>query len=486
MARSSLSLAVGNRADICNSKGNEQLCGKCRAGMGSRTSLAVLSCLKMGTSSQKQLDTNSSANLERDLIARESTTSGTWELFASWRDHVIGPSAPDWFALESDPRAERVKTGHHRSVVRVKLGDRVLFAKVYDDSANSLLKRIFAKRASEREWRTTIEMQRRGIPVVQPVGFGISSGSKQTSVFLSEEFAGAETLSSFWNRTCRKRGRETENSLIRSVAQLLAHAHERGVMPRDNHPANILVRLGRDDILECRLVDVLGGKLRKSPASETDRATSLAQLDQFFAREATRTMRLRFLHFYLAERGEPTAQTENLRGQIRSFLPQFVIAKQKHTDALVRRRDRRLRGDGKYFARVDLDENWTAIVVLKLARRQVFPEPDVVDRRLEQWMPILRTTIQNAEQIKAAMVRSELKESLAAERLAVSSRSQWAQNNQSRYYRSENDVFHEFEAYHRRRHRDLPAPLWLAALKRQGSSSSLELILTPRELDKVQ
>ncbi|MFQ5494326.1 MAG: hypothetical protein ACE5EX_03000, partial [Phycisphaerae bacterium] len=80
-----------------------------------------------------------------------------------------------------------------------------------------------------------------------------------------------------------------------------------------------------------------------------------------------------------------------------AWLDALAVAKANHAATLARRWDRRLRGDGRYFSAVTLPDGWRAVVVLRLERRHVFPEPGVPDRTEPQWRQLLPEAIAIAE-----------------------------------------------------------------------------------------
>jgi len=322
---------------------------------------------------------------------------GHWCVREEWRERLLGAGAPDWFHLDEDSRAEPVKRGRGRAVWRVGLDESVVFAKLL--RTGNLLERVKARilgGAAEREWRAACEAERRGVAAVRGLASGSKSDLDRTGVYLSEGIDNVSTLAEFWaHRISRTSGWERRHRalrLIESVAALSADAHEAGFVHRDGHPGNILVRQSSLGHIECIYADVLGAHFSRGPASVRRSVYALVQLHHYFKRFATRTERLRFLAHYLARRDASNPPTERHRTRKR-WVRSILNGASAHAVRLARQRDRRLFRDDKYFARIFLRDGWTATVVLKLARRHVFPERHVPDRSIEQWRNFLDSAL---------------------------------------------------------------------------------------------
>jgi tRNA A-37 threonylcarbamoyl transferase component Bud32 len=308
-----------------------------------------------------------------------------WWIEHDWTERLIGPKAPNWFKLSGDPRATRQKAGHRRGIWKVELGDRVVYAKVSRLPKHSLRERLRLSlriTPAEREWRVARAARQRGAPVVHFVGLAVRGGGRPGTILLSEAVPKSRTLAAAWAATGRMTAsdrRAARLTLIDEVASMYAQAHRSGLVHADNHPQNILVAQ------EAILVDLPGGLLRSRAARHRDRVRTLAQLEHHFRRIASRSERLRFAKTYLDALGH------GHRSQVRRFLGQIAESRADHAVHLARIRDRRLRGDGKYFGRIRAggDLAYRATVVLKLERRHVFPEPGVPDRTLDDWKSLL-------------------------------------------------------------------------------------------------
>lgn len=337
-----------------------------------------------------------------------------WKVRRGWRELLVGPDAPDWFALQDDPRSVCVKVGHARATWRVTIDDRVVFAKVAGDAgfwgrlkrwsfghgpSLAVRSRVGLATLVEREWHALREAEKRGVRAVRCLAVGVRHVSptakamerRLQTVLLSEGLTDTVSLTDAWEQSV---GRGlAPRSLIDAVARLFAVAHERGFVHGDAHPNNILVRTSSTGELEAMYLDVHSAVLGRRGASARRSLSSLAQLDQYFHRRATRRERLRFFHQYLALR---PSMSESLRRRSvrRDLLSALMRAKVAHAARLARERDRRLRRDGPYFKTLQLGGGWRARVVLRLERRHVFEEPDVPDRTEADWHALLEPLVE--------------------------------------------------------------------------------------------
>ena len=309
--------------------------------------------------------------------------SGAWRLRADWRGRLFAAEAPDWFRLHDDRRAALVKQGRGRTVWRVELGEVVVFAKVVQPG--SRLQRIKALALGDparREWKALEACAMRGVPVPEAIGWGSRPGCR-ISVLITRAIEPAQTFLDAWMAATKSHADRHARTipLIHAAATLFATAHERGVWHRDAHAGNILV--GAVDA-ECRayFTDLLGARFRRGALDWKESMESLAQFDQRMRRVATRVERRALLREYLNLRRPREVIS---RGELRDLLEEKRRSQCCHAQRLAQQWDRRLRGDGKYFARVRLVGGWVGMVVLRLERRPPDTYPYIKDKTLEEW-----------------------------------------------------------------------------------------------------
>jgi RIO-like serine/threonine protein kinase len=331
---------------------------------------------------------------------------GGWQVRAEWQDRLFGPGTPDWFDLEGDPRATRIKSGDQRKTWRVPLGSRTVFAKVFDERGwLDRLKRWTLGDPAVREWRALRRAEALGVAVVRCLAVGRRDGGPPRSVVVSEGLEGAASLAEAWEQGVAngpvEERRSSASAIIEAVAQLLSLAHERGFVHGDDHPNNILVRSDPTLGLDARYLDVHSARIGREPVSVRRTLESLAQLDQYFRRRATRGQRLRFLRSYLGRRPSMRGPTD-ARSFERKLLSNVSQVAALHAARLARHRDRRLGRRGKYFTTFTLGGGWRVTVALRLERRHVFPESYVPDRTEDEWRAILDSLLHRVSAARTA------------------------------------------------------------------------------------
>lgn len=327
-----------------------------------------------------------------------------WRLRHGVRDLLLGEGAPDWFFLEGDARARRVKRGSGRSTWVVSLGDRRVYAKLFETAgAREQLKEWLVGRPAAREWHASIEAESRGIPGASSLALGVAGGAHRASVIIFAEVEGAVSLDRAWERDVVAAPSPDRHAsalaLVDAAARLLADAHARGFSHGDGHPRNLLVCKTSAGGYVAVFVDLHAALFFRAAVPERQAVRSLAQLDHFFQRVASRTQRLRFWRCYRALRGVGSTRRND-----RLWLSRIARAREAHARKLARNRDRRLRRDSDYFSTMRFERGWIATLALRLERRHVFPEDAVPDRDKAEWRRILRTLVERESGATSAAV----------------------------------------------------------------------------------
>jgi hypothetical protein len=411
-------------------------------------------------------------------LERVQTDRHDWLVVDAWRDRILGPVAPDWFALGADPRAERAKEGAGRVVWRVQLDGCVVYAKVFE--AQGLLqavKRWALGDPARREMRSGHRAERGGVAVVRFVAAGVDRRRRWRSVLVSEGITDAVALTEAWHEsvaglsgTARRRAVER---LAEPVAHLYAGAHHNGFVDLDGHPNNVLVFGDASQRLHAVFVDLHAARLSSSPVSRRRVATALGQLEHVFRRTASRSERLRFLRRYLGLRGMSPPHFGDR--ELRCLVCSVLAARARQARRLARTRDSRLRRDGKYFATVRLGGGWTAKVALALERRHLFAELSVPDRAREQWVELLGGAIaRSCAHGAPANVAAPGIRCLVHRAGPVVMRLGWTLGG--------SPARAAFERCHRLRHRDVAAPLVLGyAERRRAGLIDAAIEILPRD-----
>ena len=425
----------------------------------------------------------SSRRAGSDALIRTTIGADAWLLRRGWEARLLGPGSPDWFALEEEPRATRVKAGRLRMVWAVPVDAYTVYAKVAEHPGWIRgLKRLVAAGAAEREMRACVAAAARGLPVAPALAVGRRRGSSGVSVFLSEGVADAISLSDAWSNvvlngdegSCRTAAR----GYIDAVADLFARAHERGFLHGDAHPSNVLTTRDAGGRVATTWIDLKAARFLRGPASLSPSIRSLAQLDQYFHRRATRTERLRFLRRYLAARPSVTSGPwPSLRG----CTERLSQARCRHNAALVAQRDRRLHRRGRYFTTLDLGRGWTALVALRLERRHLFPEPNIPDRDRQAWSILARSIIARIDE----RVGATRPASFDIEGLSCDVRRIRGLGTRLRAMSLGSAHRRRFVACHRERHRDIRSELILGvAERRRKGLVDLSVLIRPGESEE--
>ncbi len=401
-----------------------------------------------------------------------------WKVVDTWSDRILGSDAPDWFSLDHDPRAQRVKPGYRRCTWRVTVGDVDVFAKVIDHDSGlpDRLRRALGMTSAEKEWRASRAAEGRGVPVPRCVGVGVRSGARPRSVLLSKGVDGAVTLWDAWNRCTRETPQRRPSDLAplaESAARLYAGAHARGFAHADGHPRNVLVSPDATGALSAVFIDVAGSSLSAGPASYPHVVRSLTQLHHAFRQVTTRAERLRFLRKYLA--APPAGHASPGERKLISAIERAEVV---HAAALARQRDRRLRGSGKYFTQFTIDGGWKVRAVLQLSRRHVFPEPSVTDWTEELWRetlgPLL-VQLHDPSRLKAVPSPSGIRLEIGRPRTLFDGLLWTTRGSPHR---------RAFEHCHRLRHRDRDCELVLACAEHRSSAGMVDrgVLIRPKEV----
>ncbi len=400
-----------------------------------------------------------------------------WLVRADAVDAMVGVDAPNWPDLSQDPRATSVKPGFRRMTWRIALTDRTVYAKVF--CGHGLLDHVKSRCALtgvHREWRTARRAESLGIPVAKPLAVAVRRGGPPVAIYVCEAVEGAQTLPEAWtNATANHPTEPHHHGLIAAVASLYAVGHHHGMYHADGHPNNILARKSANKAFEAVYIDLPWAQIRRRPLGTSVTAASLAQLDHYFRRVATKTDRVRFIHAYYAAR-HAFQEDRVLTDRLRFLLAATAEARGRHRIKLAARRDRRLRGKSTYFQRIHLGRGWSGLFAMRLGRRHFFDLADQPDRTEADWRRITRAITEASDRTPTPAPTAATVEGLRIETAqppGFYDRLCWTLGN--------SPPLHAFLEAHRGRHRDEPAPLVLGyAERRRGGLVDLTVTFHPQ------
>lgn len=294
-------------------------------------------------------------------------------------DELRDPARAGW---------QRVKHSVSRTVYRGRIEGRDVYLKHFHSPSilHRLLRRLGSggaclpavSRQARREMTFSRYLARCGVPTATALA---AAWNGRAEWLITEAVAPAEPADAWHARQIQggPAGHRAIQQAIVRLAEIVGRMHAAGVLHRDLHCGNVLVRTGES--VELVLMDLHRAR-RTGRLSRRARAVNLAQLYHDRYCFTTRTERLRFLRHYLRASG--SFGSPRSVGSLRGWQLLIEHFAQMHSRRQYAQRDRRVLGDGRYFASIRLPGGWRGQVVLA-SKRQVtgsvatqccFTEPD--------------------------------------------------------------------------------------------------------------
>jgi len=267
------------------------------------------------------------------------------------KESVLGdPQAHGW---------EKVKQNASRTVLRGSIDGREVYLKQFH--ARSLWKRIGCAMGicdARRELEISMLLRSRGVRAARVLAAAWGRGGQWV---LTEAVTSAQPADK-WHSRCL--GEEDSSARINGVSSGLAHLvaamHSAGVVHGDLHCGNVMVRQrSRGRAEQLVLMDLHRARRRGrwgKGLSRRARAANLAQLCYDRMGVTSRSQRLRFLKQYLRFSG--------VSGSLGGWEMLVSFFAERHARRQRAHRDRRIRGNNRYFARVTPRRQWRGHVVL--------------------------------------------------------------------------------------------------------------------------
>ncbi len=260
------------------------------------------------------------------------------------------------------PRADAwtlVKQNDSRSVYRGQIDGQELYLKHYHpQSLARRLARAMGFSDARRELTFSRYLSSRGVETT-PALVAYCNGTVEFLV--SRAVAPAEPADAWHLRqlAAGEDGRKAIQRAIRQLAGMVGRMHAAGVIHRDLHCGNLLVRT--DGAAPRLVLTDLHRMTRRRRLGRRVRAANLAQLLHDRFETTTRTERLRFLTHYLRASGAD--------GTLRGWQILVEEFARRHRHRQYAQRDRRILGRNRYFAPLSLSGGWRGHVVLASKRR---------------------------------------------------------------------------------------------------------------------
>lgn len=322
--------------------------------------------------------------------------------FARSAEHLrTGVCRVPWDDLAGCGYAQRVKVAENRDVWRIELPGRVIYAKCY--RAHGLVKGMLETvrgLAAKREWRALRQASRLGVQAPDPVAYARAdkAGKEDYYAVLVTAAMPADALSleEAWLKVLAQgdcpAGRQRRDRIMHALAELIARAHAGGLFHRDLHVNNILIYANGHGPTAA-MIDLHNARLCRSICLSGVR-TNLVQLNQWFARHAGRTDRLRFLKAYCQclHQQLPASERTNPTYGWKSLARRVLKQSYGYAARLHHKRDRRILQRNKYFASLQLGDGWMARVALDIKHGRPYEHAlSQLPGKIE-WLEILKDT----------------------------------------------------------------------------------------------
>ncbi|RIK65893.1 MAG: hypothetical protein DCC65_11465 [Planctomycetota bacterium] len=280
---------------------------------------------------------------------------------------VLKSAEIDWFNLAGHPDAALVKRNSQRDVWRLASCGGRYFAKIYHPvGALARLKLLLRGPIAAQEWEVGLYGAAHSVSTVVPVAMAWEDGRRITgrSLLITEEVSDSLPLNDFWLTV--RQNRVEADMLADALARLIARAHQCGFQHGDMHPGNILVRrsASRCEVFFVDLHRVKTGRC----VMPRHAVANLAQLNQWFRRNAGRSQRLRFLQAYIRYRdqfAQASSLARNWRIDIGKLVADLAVQAERHANRLWAKRDRRAMRDNRYFAKLSPARGWRGHALLE-------------------------------------------------------------------------------------------------------------------------
>jgi tRNA A-37 threonylcarbamoyl transferase component Bud32 len=231
-----------------------------------------------------------------------------WQVRPDYRERLLGPQGLRLEEWLRNGQAKVLKKGSHRTLYRVQLDGLDFYIKHYPvPDLRSRLRQLVRPSKARHEFQQALAVATRGIPTFVPLAVGerpslLGSGE---SYLISARLEDTEPLNDFIERISPglAPGRQTRlrQVLATALGQFIARMHDAGVLHRDFHPGNLLVRLDAEDRPSLFLIDLHAVSLRASLPWRLCRE-NLIVLNRWFILRTSRSDRLRFWRAYFAAR----------------------------------------------------------------------------------------------------------------------------------------------------------------------------------------
>jgi len=316
-------------------------------------------------------------------------------LFANDEARALLAGRMDELCRPTDPMWQKVKQSPSRTVYRGEIDGKAIYLKHYHrkDLARRLARMLGYSYARTEMWFSSY-LASRNIPATHSLAACCSPGCEWLATLAIEP---SETADIWQNRNLQQGqpGQLKVRRLTIDLARTIARMHEAGVIHRDLHAGNIIIRSDTPDP-RCVIMDL--HRMSKRPfLSRSARAMNLAQLLHDRMDSTTRSERLRFLKHYLA--------ASDVSGTLRGWQLMIDEFAQRHRRKLYSHRDKRIFRDNRYFSRIQLGDTWSGHVVLASKRRTESSKAPDFEFKTDDWARALAQPERLSEHHLATVIK---------------------------------------------------------------------------------
>lgn len=243
------------------------------------------------------------------LKLMELTSGGIhWQVLPEWQHLLFGPSGlllDEWLHAGL---AHVVKNGPHRTVYRVALPGLCIYLKHHRlPDVRAWLRQLVRPAKARMEFDRALAVAARCVPTVFPVALGerCNGSGPSDSFLITQGLEDTESLSDFIEKSFPqyelRRQTRLRPLLATALGKFVAQLHDAGIVHKDLHAANLLIRLGPNDGPSLYLIDLHDVSLGRALSWQASRE-NLVMLNRWFALRASRSDRYRFWRAYCQAR----------------------------------------------------------------------------------------------------------------------------------------------------------------------------------------
>jgi tRNA A-37 threonylcarbamoyl transferase component Bud32 len=232
-------------------------------------------------------------------------------------DKVFRSDEPDVEAWLLSSRTTIVKENLQRTVARIEReSNRAVYLKVCRaNTIRSWLREWVRPAKACLEWENLLELQRRGIPAVEPIAWGRTATIFPVQSALITRSLSGVALPEFLAKAATEPCQRQQLAVL--LGRFLAQMHDSGVIHPDPHPGNFFVSPTCNG-LQFTLIDVHAVQFG-NPLNWSATSANLQLLNRYFQMRSSRSDRLRFWMAYSSARTTLSAGRITARGRSREL-----------------------------------------------------------------------------------------------------------------------------------------------------------------------